>query len=248
MKHLFLLMAAAVLFTACKKSKEEASQPAFAKNLTELSLSNGAYTKFSYSSSGRVADAVGKFTTTFYQYQPSFMLKHTYLSSGNVYEFKNAVKNAAGRITSVDRFYNGTLQSKLKFSYNAEGYLTNFIWERLDIVSKAECNYFYQDGNLVKLEDYGNGKLEGSFLYEYDLSKQNPFKLDWYEFSQIGFIVDDQFGKMSRNLVKKEIQLDKDGNLYKQSEFNFTLNAEGYPTSMEEIRGLNKTMFTFKFQ
>ena len=85
-------------------------------------------------------------------------------------------------------------------------------------------------------------------MYEYDLSKQNLIKIDWFEFSQLGFILDDQFGKMSRNLVKKEIHLDKNGNLYKQTDFQFMVDAEGYPAAMDLINSNYTLKYTFKFQ
>ena len=133
----------AVLSTACKKSKDESLQPVVTKNLVEMNLSNGVQWKFDYNSSGRLTNAISKYTNTFYQQQLPFLLKHTYLNSGDVYEFRNAVKNADGRIISADRFYNGTLQSKLKFKYNADGYLINMLWERVDIVGKTELHYYY---------------------------------------------------------------------------------------------------------
>ncbi|NCU05513.1 MAG: DUF4595 domain-containing protein [Chitinophagaceae bacterium] len=251
MKHLFILLAVAAAFSSCKKDKQadtKAASPAFTKNLIEEKLSNGVTKNFSYNAANRIVSNTTNFTLTNYQQESAFSLKHKYNSNGHIYELKNTVRNAMGKIISADRYFNGVLQSKLTFNYNGEGFLTKVTWQRIDIVATTEMNYFYQAGNMVKITDHYNDKLQNTYLYEYDLAAANPFKLDWYEFMQLGFVMDDQFGKFSKNLVKKETALDGNGNVYKEIQFAFTLDAEGYPVSLKEITTNNTTTYTFKFQ
>jgi hypothetical protein len=251
MKHLMVAVTVALVLVSCKKDKQadsKATAPAFTKNLIEEQLSNGVNKSYSYNAANRIVSNATNFTLTNYQQEAVFSIKHKYNNTGHVYELKNTVRNAMGKIISADRYFNGVLQSKLQFSYNGEGFLTKASWQRVDIVSTTEMNYFYQDGNLVKITDHGNGKLQNTFLYEYDSAVANPFKLDWYEFMQLGFVSDDQFGKFSKNLVKKETTLDENGTIYKEIQFAFTLDAEGYPVSLKEIRTNKTTTYTFKFQ
>ena len=250
MKHFMIAVTVALVLVSCKKDKQT-TQPqtkAFNKKLTEMKLSNGGYMNFSYNSAGLITNASGKFTTTVYQQQQSFESKHTYLGSGNVYDIKNAVRNASGKIIYAERFQNGILYSKVELNYTPDGYLTKITWNKEGAVSKTELTFFYENGNLVKITNHSNGQLTNTYLYEYDLTTLNPFQLDWYEFIQIGHVTDDQFGKLSKNLIKKSISLDKNGNSFSEVQFNFILDAEGYPVSLDE-KGNNYTIkYTFKFE
>nr|WP_294904026.1 hypothetical protein [uncultured Lacibacter sp.] len=251
MKHLFILLAITAAFSSCKKDKHadtKTTEPAFTKKLIEAKSSSDVTKNFSYNAANRIVSNTTNFTLTNYKQEAAFSIMHKYNSTGDIYELKNTVRNAMGKIISADRYFNGVLQSKLQFSYNGDGFLTKAAWQRVDIVSATELNYFYQAGNMIKVTDHINGKLQNTYLYEYDLTAANPFKLDWYEFMQLGFVMDDQFGKFSKNLVKKETVLDGNGNVYKEIQFAFTLDADGYPVSLKEITTNNTTTYSFKFQ
>lgn len=245
MKHLIIAVTAAVVLLSCKKDKQTT---AFNKKLTEMKLSNGGYYNFSYNNAGLITNASGKFTTTVYQQQKAFESKHTYLSSGNVYDLKNTVRNASGKIIYAERFQNGILFSKVELNYSPDGYLTKATWSKDGAVSKTELFFFYENGNLVKVTNHSNGQLTNTYLYEYDLNTLNPLQLDWYEFNQIGHITDDQFGKFSKNLIKKYKVLDKNGNVFTETQFNFIRDAEGYPVSLDEKANNYNVKYTFKFE
>lgn len=251
MKHLFILFVIAAIFSSCKKDKQadnKAGAPAFTKNLIEQNMTNGNSKNFSYNAANRIISYTTNSSATSYQQEAAFSMKQTYNSYGYIYELKNTVRNAMGKIVTADRYYNGVLQMKFSFTYNAEGFLVKMISQRTDIVSITELNYFYEAGNLAKITDHGNGKLRNTYLYEYDLSVLNPFKLDLFEFNLIGFLTDDQFGRLSKNLVKKETILDEHGNLYRETQFAFVMDAEGYPVSLKELTTNTTTTHNFKFQ
>lgn len=249
MKHFFILLAATVLFTACKKDKQgqhETITP-FKKKLTEVKNSGGNTWNFVYHQNGNLSKVATTNTIADYILQP-FSIKYHDHKNNIATEFKNTIKDAAGRIINADRYFNGIHQSKFSFSYNEQGFLNKTVWERIDVNTKSELNYFYENDNLVKITDYFNGQHVRTYTYDYDAASINPLQLDIDDYRQIGYIGDLHFGKLSKNLLKKETLVDKNGNLINQTQFIYVLDAEGYLLTLEKKRTNGTDKYTFKFE
>lgn len=248
MKKMFILLALTVIFSCKKEAQVKTDETmVFKKRLSEIHINNDYKKHFVYNADGRIV-ACNSVSNTTYGQGNAFFIKYVQNGTGELYEMKNTTRNGLGKIVSSERYYNGQLTTKIQYSYNTEGFLTRIVSQRTDISYNAENNYYYENGNMVKLVQIKNGVQDGMYRYEYDLQTPNPFKLDWYEMMDTGFITDDQFGVLSKNLPSRQIRLDKNGQATSEVRFQFILDSDGYPLSMEEKAEGYTTTYSFKFE
>ncbi|SDD15732.1 hypothetical protein [Niabella drilacis] len=248
MKKAFILLLLTAVFSCKKETPPKTGEiMVFKKRLSEIDINNDYKKHFVYNADGRIT-ACNSLSNTTYGQGNAFFIKYVQNGTSDVYEMKNTTRNAQGKIASSERYYNGQLTTKIQYTYNSEGFLTRIIFKRTDINYDAENNYYYENGNMVKLVQIKNGVQDNTYRYEYDLQAPNPFKLDWYEVMENGFITDDQFGTLNKNLPKRQIREDKNGQTGSEIQFHFTRDADGYPLSAEEKTKDHTTLYSFKFE
>lgn len=182
-------------------------------------------------------------------YKPGIPFSAKKTALGSVSEYKNAVQDAQGRVTRLDRFVAGFLTSKLEFKYNAEGYLV----EQTDAVTSqnafSKYVYEYQNGNLTTISIYEGGAKAGTFALDYYTNLSNPIQIDLFDFKRIQFVTDSHFGKQSKNLVKTAKLLTGSGQLFAEVNFSYTTDADGYIKTIQYSSvGQSPTVFTCTFQ
>ncbi len=247
MKQL-MFVAVIYLFSSCKKDKAPADTiSAFKKNLVSVSAPGQSEWTMFYANDRKLLSFSNNEMKVTYKPGVPFSAKKTAL--GSVSEYKNAVQDAQGRVTRLDRFNAGLLTSRQEFKYNAEGYILEQTITHVNANDFAKYVYEYQNGNLSTISIYEGGAKEGTFAFDYYTNLSNPLQIDLFDFKGIQFITDSQFGKQSKNLLKTAKLLAGSGQLFSEINLSYTTDAEGYIKTMTHaFAGQAPSVYTFSFQ
>ena len=113
-------------------------------------------------------------------------------------------------------------------------------------VSLKEFIYTYESGNLVKIHEYEYAVLKSTLLLEYYNNLFNSVAIDLFDFKQIGFVTDAQFGKQSKDLVKSVKAVTQDEQTTMSFQYFYKADANGYVKSME-IETNHEALTEYKF-
>lgn len=249
MKKLFYLIAISVFAISCKKDKNAPADTAsfFKKNLIAVASPGQSEWTMFYANDRKLLSFKNNEMSVTYKPGIPFSAKKTAL--GSVSEYKNAVQDAQGRVTKLDRFVSGLLTSKQEFKYNAEGYLTEQTNAGTSQNSFSKYVYEYQNGNLITVSIYEGGAKVATFAFDYYTNLINPIQIDLFDFKGIQFITDSQFGKQSKNLLKTAKLLAGSGQLFAEINLSYTTDADGYIKTMTHaFAGQAPNLYTFSFQ
>jgi uncharacterized protein (UPF0333 family) len=245
MKHLFFA-AFIILLASCKKDKSPAeSTPAFKKNLISVSAPGQSEWNMFYTNDRKLLSFSNNEMNVTYKPGIPFSAKKT--QSGYLHEYKNAVQDAQGRVTKLERFVSGLVESKQEFKYNAEGYLIEQAVAKAN--NFAKYVYEYQNGNVTTVTVYEGGAKAGSFVFDYYTNLINPIQIDLFDYKGIQFVTDAQFGKQSKNLLKTAKIVHASGQVLIEVDLSYTTDADGYiQTITQSVLGQAPTTFTCSFQ
>lgn len=249
MKKLFYLFAISAFAISCKKDNNAPAETAslFKKNLITVTTPGQSEWTMFYANDRKLLSFSNNEMSVTYKPGIPFSAKKT--AFGSVSEYKNAVQDAQGRVTKLDRFVAGLLTSKQEFKYNAEGYLTEQIITATSPNAFAKYVYEYQNGNLTTASVYEGGIKAGTFSFDYYTNLSNPIQIDLFDFKRIQFVTDSHFGKQSKNLVKTAKLLTGSGQLFAEVNFSYTTDADGYIKTIQYSSvGQSPTVFTCTFQ
>lgn len=158
--------------------------------------------------------------------------------------YKNAKRDAYNRIVKLEKFKQDVPESTIEFTYHVNGYLSKRKVSVEGLVQ--EFIYTYDKGNLVKIEEHVNNALTSTILFEYYNNRFNAIAIDVFDFKQIGFVTDAQFGGQSKNLVKSLKAFSADGQTSFSFQYFYSIDANGYVKSME-IETNNETLKKYHF-
>lgn len=248
MKRLVLFVLLAAFFGSCKKDKAPADTiSAFKKNLISVSAPGQSEWTMFYANDRKLLSFSNNEMSVSYKPGIPFSAKKTAL--GSVSEYKNAVQDAQGRVTKLERYKSGALISKQEFKYNAEGYLIEQTISQTSSNTFEKSVYDYQNGNLTSISLYIGGIKMGSFVFDYYTNLSNPIQFDLFDFKRIEFVTDAQFGKQSKNLLKNVKLYDGSGQHFVELNLSYATDAEGYiKTMIYSLNGQGIITYTFSFQ
>ncbi len=252
MKKLIIAMAAVVMVASCKKGNEpikKAEPPVqeFKKKLKTMNNSANVTSSFVYNAGGRILSISSNLnTSTSFIQGPAFAVKYQNLN--DYYELKNTMQDAAGRVIKAERFNNSVLRSKFEYTYDQEGFLSSMKEHNVSTGTITTWEYIYQQSNLVGMKSYDNGVLRYDHQFTYHTDKFNQFNLDVIDVHEIGYVVEDNFGRFNKNLLKSWIYTQYPTNTTYTEEYLYTTDAEGYPSKLElKTKGFT-TIYNFNFQ
>lgn len=248
MKQLLFLFAIASFGSSCKKERTGMEQTsAFTKNLITVSAPGQSEWTMFYASDHKLLSFTNTEMKVTYKPGVPFSAKKT--ASGFLHEYQNAVQDAQGRVTKLDRYNSGGLTATQEFKYNAEGYLVEQTIKANSSNSFAKYVYEYQAGNLTTMSAYEGGMKTAIFAFEYYTNLYNPIQIDLFDFKGIHFITDTQFGKQPKNLVKNAKMLTPDGQVFVSIDLSYTIDADGYiKTITRSTGGQSQFVYTCTFQ
>lgn len=238
MKHIFSILAFALLLTGCKKEKQP--EPALpSKKLVRVNSVNspGSIWYFSYGSAGKLSGTKFlKHSEVFQHSENGFYYQKVDTTTNQVAaEILNAVKDSKGRLVQfvTKRYSNGnaTIRNE-KCEYNAEGYLSKFTSFNTSSNVESVFNFEYQGGDLVKTSQLDNGVPKYVETFEYYLDKPNKLNIDYFEQKLLGFLSDEAFGKQNKHLLKMYKITSPLNQVTYHNEYAYELDADGYPVSM----------------
>ncbi|RXK58782.1 hypothetical protein ESA94_15440 [Lacibacter luteus] len=245
-----LFIAAIALLSSCKKEKTEGPSeqtPLFTKNLISVTAPGMSEWAMFYSNDRKLMS----FTNTDMKvsYKPGIPFSAKKAASGFLHEYQNAVQDAQGRVTKLDRYNSGGLTATQEFKYSAEGYLVEQTIKANSSNSFAKYVYEYQAGNLTTMSAYEGGMKTAMFVFEYYTNQYNPIQIDLFDFKGVQFVTDAQFGKQSKNLLKNAKMLAPDGQVFFSIDLSYTTDADGYiKTISRSSGGQSSTVYTCTFQ
>ncbi|QNA45268.1 DUF4595 domain-containing protein [Lacibacter sediminis] len=252
MKQLLIAISAMLVFASCKKGndpvqKTEPPVQEFKKKLKTLNNSSNFNRSFNYNAERRILSITtnSNSSTSFIQ-GADFSVKTQ--SQNDIYELKNTTQNADGRIVKAERFYNNVFHSKFEYTYNQEGFLTAMQQKVISTGMVTIWEYTYQQGNLISMKSYDNGVLRYDHQFTYHTDKLNQFNIDVLDLREIGYMVEGNFGRFNKNLLKSWTYTQYPTNETKTEEYFYTTDSEGYPAKLElKIKG-NTNIHNFIFE
>lgn len=252
MKQLMIAMVAVIVLASCKKGNDPAQKneppvQEFKKKLKTMNSSVNVSSNFNYNADGRIlAISTNLNTVTSFIQGSAFSVKYQNLN--DYYELKNTTQNAAGRIVKAERFNNNVLRSKFEYTYNQEGFLTTMKQQNMSTGTVTTWEYTYQQGNLISMKSSDNGVLTYDHQFTYHTDKLNQFNLDILDLREIGYVVEGNFGRLNKNLLKSWTYTQYPTNTTYTEEYLYTTDAEGYPSKLElKTKGFT-TIYNFNFQ
>lgn len=252
MKQLVIAMLAMLVFASCKKGnhhvqKTESPVQEFKKKLKTMNNSANYNRSFNYNAEGRILSITsnGNSSTSFMQ-GSNFSIKNQ--SQNDNYELKNTTQNAAGKIVKAERFYNGILRDKFEYTYNPDGFLIAMKGLNVGTGDIYTWEYSYDQGNLVTMKSYKNGELRYAHQFNYHSGQLNPFSLDINDQREIGYIVEGNFGRLNKHLLKSWTYTSYPSNTTYKEEFLYTTDADGYPSKLEKNDKGYITIYNFIFE
>lgn len=247
MKLLILSLAAALLLLNCKKSRitpEADVRTAVVKQPATVVDENGESFHFLYDEQERLLVQTAAGTVHYYKPGSDHFLTRLLKESNEKVSYKNTQRDAYNRIVKLEKFKQDIPESTIEFTYNVSGYLSKRKVNNEDLVQ--EFIYSYDEGNLVKIEEYVNAALTSIILFEYYNNRFNAVAIDLFDFKQIGFVTDAQFGDQSKNLVKSLKTISADGQTGFSLQYFYRTDANGYIKSMD-IESNNETLKKYNF-
>lgn len=248
MKRVFFVIAIIAVASSCKKDKATVDvAPSFKKNLISVAAPGMNEWAMFYTNDHKLISFANTEMKVSYKPGVPFSAKKT--ASGFLHEYQNAVQDAQGRVTKLDRYNSGGLTATQEFKYNAEGYLVEQTIKANASNAFVKYIYEYQAGNLTTMTAYEGGMKEGVFAFEYYTSLYNPIQIDLFDFKGIQFVTDIQFGKQPKNLLKNAKLITPDGQVFVSIDLAYTTDADGYiKTITRSTGGQSPFVYTCTFQ
>ncbi|QNA45269.1 hypothetical protein [Lacibacter sediminis] len=249
MKKLFYLIAVSAFAISCRKDSSAPVETAsmFKKNLIEVTAPGQSEWTMFYANDRKLLLFTNNEMSVTYKPGIPFSAKKT--AFGSISDYKNAVQDAQGRVTRIDRYNSGTLITKQEFKYNADGYVAEQIITEVSSNKFEKYVYEYQAGNLVTMTMYVAGVKNASIMFDYYINQLNPIKIDLFDFKGIHFVTDEQFGKQSKNLVKSVKYVSSPGHPAIEINMSYTPDTDGYvKTITYSISSQAPIVYTCSFQ
>jgi hypothetical protein len=237
MKKVIIAFTAIIAMASCKKENvtptpDPTPIPGATKNMTKFSrvFDNGTpdVYEYAYDAQGRVAAIKDADRTNTFDFvsAASLVVTERFNSDNSVAAIRECTMNEKGYVTKiVIKNAVGSLQGTNEYSYNAEGYVTNYKLTYLN-GSTMEMVYVISDGNAVSLKQYDNNVLSSSAEFTYDNNRINKtgFGITYY------WSVPNLFGKCSKNMQIENKAFNAAGTLNWHTQSSFEFDAAGYPT------------------
>lgn len=247
MKLVIVSLAAALLLLNCKKSKLTPAADvttAVTKQPATVTTHNGEIFNLLYDEHGQLLVHTTGTAVHYYKPGSDHFLTELLKENNEKIIYKHAQRDAQNRIIKLEKFKQDIFESRTEFTYNNSGYLSNRKVSVEGLIQ--EYIYIYDAGNLVKIEEYLNAALTSTILVEYYDHRPNTVGIDLFDFKQIGFVTDAQFGNQSKNLVKSLKAISADGQTGFSFQYFYRADANGYVKSME-IEANNETLKKYNF-
>lgn len=197
-----------------------------------------------YNADNKIISLYRKYDSITYGYMPDFSMKYFHNNFSS--EIKNTVTNASGNIIKAEKWNNGSFTATFEYSYDGQGYLESM--KEVKQAATYVTNYEYQQGNCTGFKNFKSGVLSYTHELTYYTDKPNAFKLDLQEVRELGFVVDDRFGKLNKNLLKRWKSYNNSQNQVAYDEqYSYTTDAEGYVAQMESM-AKNGFVTTYSYQ
>lgn len=247
MKVITISIIAALLLLNCKKSilvTETKTGTAFTKQLATIVEENGIGTNLLYDPNRRLLAYAAGDVVNYYKPGYDHFVTQLRKESRDKITYQHAQQDDLGRIIKLDKYNNDIPESSMEFSYNENGQLV----KRVIIANeqKQEYLYSYNEGNLVKIQEYEDAMLKSTILFDYYKNQPNSIAVDLLDWKQIGFVSDEHFGKPSKNLTKSLEIKNPDGQTAISLCYFYKTDADSYVRSME-IKASNETLKKYNF-
>jgi hypothetical protein len=250
MKLLIVSLAAALLLLNCKKSRTTPAadvRTVAGKQPATIISDNGEKFNLLYDEQGQLLVHTTGTAVHYYKPGSNHFLTKLLKEKNEKIIYRNAQHDAHNRILKLEQFKQHIPESKVEFAYNDSGYLNKRKVSGEGLLQ--EFIYTYDAGNLVKIEEYVNTALASTILLEYYHHRFNTVGIDLFDFKQIGFVTDAQFGNQSKNLVKSLSTIGADGQTQFSFQYFYNTDTNGYIKSMEiETNNQHLKKYNFIFQ
>jgi hypothetical protein len=249
MKLLIISLAAALLLLNCKKSRitpEADVETAVAKRLATVFTGNGESFHLLYNEHGQLLVHTAANAVHYYKPGNDHFLTQLLKQNNEKIIYKYAQRDAKDRIIKLQRYQQDIPESTVEFTYNSSGHLSKRTISAEGPGSLQEFIYTYEAGNLVKIQEYEDAVLKSTLLLEYYSNRFNSVAIDLFDFKQIGFVTDAQFGKQSKNLIKSVKAVTQDEQTTMSIQYFYKTDANGYVKSME-IETNHEALTEYKF-
>ncbi|MEO6613867.1 MAG: DUF4595 domain-containing protein [Chitinophagaceae bacterium] len=232
------LVLASLFFASCKKENTVGNpvvEPK-AKQLVSIEFSNAAGNplNFLYDAKGRVSSSGNSYFSLQYDYSGNvFHSIYTSLTTNSVFELKNGMMDAQGRLLDADAVSKepGQPESyyKYHFTYDAEGHLLQFSNTSLTTGGVSQDDNTWSNGDLITTVNTYNGQPQ--YRLDYTYYDSLPNKLNLAILPQVlQFYTDGITGKRSAHLLKTETNFKEPQHTKKTEYFyDYDLDEQGYP-------------------
>ena len=239
MEKLFFIVLAAVIFTACKKTKDDATIPSLPPTIAKIkTYTAGAnINTYTYDAQGRVLQiSRNNGSKDEYEYTPGLVTRKIYNSAG-IYQYSYLEE------LNIDGFTKRTTRSDLPGSEELYVYNTDKTMAKQIIMSNGNStvfDYFWSNGNLDSTRIInGNGVLSYTQVSTFYTDKLNVL-------SDAAF-GEQLWGKNSKNLQKSSMNRFPGGNTTTPGNFDYEYDAQGRVTKKISTSGNNIyiTLYTY---
>ncbi|MEJ8842508.1 hypothetical protein WG954_08940 [Lacibacter sp. H375] len=247
MKLVIVSLAAAMLLLNCRKSRITPNadvRTAVVKQPATILAENGESFHLLYDELGHLLVHTAADAVHYYKPGNDHFLTNLLKESNEKISYKNAQRDVYNRIIKLEKFNRDIPESLIDFTYNSSGYLSNRKVNAQGLVQ--EFVYTYDAGNLVTIQEYINTALTSTMLLSYHDNRFNTLSIDLFDFKQIGFITDAQFGNQSKDLVKRLTAMDANGETVFSFQYIYKTDANNYVKSIE-IGTNNETLKKYNF-
>lgn len=256
---LYLLVAASLSITGCKKDPVNEPQPVPTKKLLKITEDAANHTTFTYNANGtlnkmtQVSNDGGGAETTEFSYTYNNENKVTEVTIPGLVKFKYIYTN--NKITKVELYSNNILGAYDVLTYTGDKItkIDKYFWATpttFELDSKSECSY-YDNGNIKEIKDYVVNNA-GQFVYastrqflQYD-TKKNPLKP--FAEANTGIFLD----FLSENNITRVKGLDSHAAVIMDTEVSYTYGADGYPltatTKITENGAVTNSTSTYTYE
>lgn len=249
MKLLIVSLAAALLLLNCRKSRltpDADLRTAVEKNPSSVLADNGESFHLLFDEYGQLLVHTAAGAVHYYKPGSDHFLTQLVKESKEKVIYRNAQWDVQNRVVKLEKYILDIPESTTEFTYNNDGYLSK---RKLSIEGSGDVQefiYTYSEGNLVEIKEYVNAALTSTMELSYDDNRFNTISIDLFDFKQIGFVTDGQFGKQSKNLVKSIKALNSGEPTGIHFYYNYKTDANGYLKSMA-ISANNETLKKYNF-
>jgi hypothetical protein len=249
MKLLIVSLAAALLLLNCKKSRITPAadiRTVAAKQPATIITDNGETFNLLYDEHGQLLVHTTESAVYYYKPGSEHFLTQILMESNEKIIYKHAQRDAQNRIIQLKKISADVPEAMMEFTYNSDGFLSKRKLSGEGSGLVQEFIYTYDAGNLVKIEEYEDAVLTSTLMLEYDNNRFNSVAIDLFDFKQIGFITDAQFGKQSKNLVKSIKTVIPDEQVGIAFQYIYKTDANGSVKSLE-IETSNEALKKYNF-